>query len=296
MTLRFFNRIVRVTTFRENVPAKPTEFHVTRTATSTEITDLRVRFKVHRSLTKNPNQCDIQITNLAAPSRADLETKPLLVQLDAGYADDALRLLFTGDLRFGMTKEEGPNWDTLLQLGDGDCMHRWARVNKSYAPGTAVRTVLRDCARSMGFDLPKALDTDASLDRAFSTGRTSHGPSRDEMTKLLAPFGYTYSVQNGVLRVVKDEGVVPGTAIPIGESYGMIGTPEFGSPPKSGKPPHMTVHMLLYPELLPGNTVQLTSKVKNGLFRIETVRHEGDTHGSGEQSWTSQIEIKPLTA
>ncbi len=294
MTLEFFNRIVRVSAFRESVPVDPTHFVVQKTATSVQITDLRVQFKVHRSLTKHPNQCDVTITNLATATRTDFETKPLLVQLDAGYANDALRLMYTGDVRFAMTKETGPNWETMLQLGDGDCMHRWARVNKSYAPGTTVRTILRDCAGSMGFELPKNLAEDKSLDRAFSTGRTSHGPSREEMTKLLAPFGYSYSVQNGVLRVLRQEDVAPGTAVPIGEGYGMIGTPEFGSPPRSGKPPHMTVNMLLYPELVPGSTIQLTSKTKNGLFRIETVRHEGDTHGSGTNSWTTQIEIKPI--
>ena len=295
MTATFFKRIVRVTAFRENVPSDDKKFVLNRVATSLEITGLRVEFRVHRSHTKHPNQCDITITNLASRSRTDLETKPLLVQLDAGYENDALRLLYTGDLRFGMTEQKHPNWETLMQLGDGDCMHRWARVNKSYAAGTSVRTILRDCARSMGFELPKYLDSDPALDRSFAAGRTSHGPSREEMTKLLAPFGYTYSIQNGVLQVLRADAVTPGTAIPIGEAYGMIGTPQFGSPPKSGKPPHINVNMLLYPELLPGHTVQLTSKVKNGLFRIETVRHEGDTHGTGEQSWTTQIEIKPLS-
>jgi hypothetical protein len=290
VTARFFKRIVRVTTFRENVPANPTQFVVVKDPRSTEITDLRVQFKVNRSLTKHPNQCDVTITNLSTATRTDLETKPLLVQLDAGYEDDALHLMYMGDLRFGMTKEVGPNWETMLQLGDGDCTHRWARVNKSYAPGTTVRTVLRDASASMGFELPANLAADKSLDRSFATGTTAHGPSREEMTRLLAPFGYTYSVQNGVLRVLREDEATPGTAIPIGEEYGMIGTPEFGSPPRSGKPPHMTVKMLLYPQLAPGAIVELHSKVKNGLYRIETVRHDGDTHGA---SWTTDIEIKP---
>lgn len=290
MTARFFKRIVRVTTFRESVPVNPTKFQVSRSTNTLEITDLRVQFKINRTLTKHPNACDVTITNLSTETRTDLETKPLLVQLDAGYEDDALRLMYTGDLRFGMTKESGPNWETLLQLGDGDCMHRWARVNKSYSPGTSVRTVLRDCARSMGFELPDNLASDKSLDQAFGTGTTAHGPSRDEFTRLLAPFGYHHSYQNGVLRILRDDEATPGGPILIGEDFGMIGTPEFGSPPRSGKPPHITVKMLLYPEISPGCTVDLRSKVKNGLFRVESVRHEGDTHG---QAWHTTLEIKP---
>lgn len=256
---------------------------------------MRVQFRVHRSLTKHPNTCDITITNLAATSRVDLETKPLLVVLNAGY-DNNLKLLYTGDLRFGMTKQEGASWETLLQLGDGDCMHRWSRVNKSYKDGTSVRTVLRDAARSMGLVLPKNLDSDKSLDRSFPTGTTSHGPTRDELTRLLSPFGYHWSIQNGVLHVLRDDEPGSSTPFAIDEAHGMIGTPEFGSPPRSGKPPHMTIKNLLYPELTPGSLVYLTSKVKTGMFRLELVKHTGDTHGSGDTSWTTTVEIKPISA
>jgi hypothetical protein len=286
-------RGVKVTTFRENVPQNPTNFQVTRKANTTLIEKLRLQFKVRRSLTKHPNTCDVTIANLAPSTRVDLETKPLLVQLNAGY-DDNLELLFLGDLRFGMTKQKDTNWETLLQLGDGDCMHRWARVNKSYAPGTPVKTVLRDAARSMGFQLPKNVEQDPALNQSFDNGRTSHGFTRDELTKLLSPYGYHWSIQNGALLVLRDDDVSVSSAIPIGEAYGMIGTPEFGSPPRSGKPPHMNVRMLLYPRLAPGMLVQLTSKVKNGLFRLEVVTHTGDTHGQGENSWTTEVEIKPV--
>ena len=47
-----FGRSVKVTTFRENVPSNPTQFNVTRTQNTTEITDLRVQFHVRRTLTK----------------------------------------------------------------------------------------------------------------------------------------------------------------------------------------------------------------------------------------------------
>lgn len=287
-----FKRAVKITTFRESIPQQPTSFQVTRTPNTTEITDLRVQFRVDRSLTKSPNTCDVTITNLAESTRVDLETKPLLVTVNAGY-DDELKLLYEGDLRFGMTKQVGPNWETLLQLGDGDCMHRWARVNRSYAPGTTVRTVLRDACRSMGYELPKNLESDPALNQMLPNGRTSHGPSRDELTKLLAPFGYHYSIQNGVFQVLRDDEVSSTSAIPLSEREGMIGTPEFGSPPRSGKPPHVTVRMLLYPELSPGCLVQLTSRVKSGLFRLERVRHSGDTHGTGDNSWTTEVELKP---
>lgn len=292
MSDRLFKKIVKVSAWRETIPTNPTQFVTEQLVPGEQldITDLRIHFKVRRSLHKTPNQSDIYISNLADASRADLETKPLSVQLEAGY-DGVARLLFIGDLRFGMSEQKGPTWETLLQVGDGSREYSHARVNRSYRPGTTVRTILRDAAASMGLTLPKNLESDPALDRQFITGTISHGPVRDELSRLLAPFGYHWSVQNGILRVLRDEEVSSLTALPIDQDHGMIGTPQYGSPPRSGKPPHVKVKCLLYPELTPGDVVQLTSKSKKGLYRLERVDHEGDSHGS---SWFTECELQPF--
>lgn len=290
MSLSLFKRGVRVTCWRETVPADPTKFEVSRLPNQTEIKDLRVQFRVRKDLEKTPNTCDVTITNLALSTRTDLETKPLNVQLEAGY-DDVFRFMFLGDLRFAMTKMEGPNWHTLLQLGDADCHYKWARMNRSYGPNTTARQVIKDAAASMGMTLPKEVEDDADLDEVFKGGTTAFGPTRDQLTKYLAPYGYSWSLQNGQLRVLRDDRTHADTYKVISEEFGMIGSPEFGSPPKSGDPPHMTASMLLYPELMPGDKVELISKVKNGFFKIISVEHSGDTHGN---NWSTEVELKPV--
>lgn len=287
---KLFRRNVKVTCWRETVPTDVTKFEVKRLPNQTEISDLRVQFHVRRDNSKYPDACDVTITNLSQTTRADLETKPLMVQLEAGY-DDVSRFVFAGDLRFSMTKMDGPNWHTLLQLADGDCHFRWARMNKNYGNNTSVRTVLRDAAKSMGMTLPKTLESDPALDTVYANGTLAYGPTRDVLTANLASYGYSWTIQNGQLRVLRDDRAHSDTYREISEEFGMIGSPEFGSPPRSGKPPHMTVSMLLYPELVPGGKVKLTSKVKNGFFRIERVEHKGDTHGN---DWTTEVELKPL--
>lgn len=290
MSLRLFKRGVRVTCWREDVPADPTVFKVTPAGSQLEITDLRVQFRVRKDLEKTPNTCDVTITNLSETTRTELETKPLNVQLEAGY-DDVFRFMFLGDLRFAMTKMDGPNWHTLLQLGDGDCHYRWARMNKSYQANTPLKQVLRDAAKSMGLPLPKNVEEDPELNEVFSGGELAFGKTRDQLTRFLAPYGYSWSIQNGQLRVLRDDRTHTDTYKVISEENGMIGSPEFGTPPKSGEPPHMTVNMLLYPELMPGDKVELISKVKNGFFKVIDVQHAGDTHGN---TWDTQVELKPL--
>lgn len=291
MPFNLFKRNVKVTCWRETVPTDVTKFEVSRLPNQTEIKDLRVQFHIRRDHSKHPNSCDVTITNLSQTTRADLETKPLMVQLEAGY-NDVSRFMFAGDLRFAMTKMDGPNWHTLLQLADGDCHFRWSRMNKNYGKNTTVKTVLRDAAKSMGMVLPKHVEADPVLNQALPLGALAYGPTRDVLTKYLAPYGYSWSIQDGQLSILRDDRTHADTYREIGEEFGMIGSPEFGSPPKSGKPPHMTVSMLLYPELRPGGKVKLTSKVKNGFFKIERVEHKGDTHG---HDWTTEVELKPLT-
>ncbi len=289
MTLRLFNKIAVIHT-RRDVAVADGVFVDASLPGETEIADLRVQFHVKRSLTRTSNSCDVTISNLSAASRADMERKPLSVRIAAGY-DGAPRLLFVGDLRFGMTKQVGPDWETMMQLGDGDRRQAVARGGKSYQPGVTVRTILVDAAKTMGFELPARLASDPTLDRQYAAGYASSGPTRDELTRLLAPLGYSHSFQNGQLQILRDDEGRSERVLDINEEMGMIGTPEFGSPPESGKPPHVTVDMLLYPELLPGDLVNLTSKIKSGRFRVENVEHEGDTHGD---AWRTTAEIRPV--
>jgi hypothetical protein len=291
---RLYKKIAKVSVWRETMPA-PTQF-VTQQLVPGEQLDLnavRIKFKIRKTLTKTPNQGDVYLYNLAESTRSDLETLPLVVQVEAGY-DGVARLLFLGDLHFGMSEEKGPTWETLLQCGDGLRKHAHARCNRSYKAGTSIRQVLSDAVATMGFTLPKNLANDSALDQPFRNGTVSYGPTRDELTRLLAAQGYHWSVQNGQLRVLKDDEVSNLGALPIDKQHGMIGSPRYGSPPKSGKPPHVRVKMELYPELTPGDLVIVTAKGFNhgkaGKFRLESVEHNGDTHST---DWTTEVELKP---
>lgn len=292
MSDRLFKKIASVTVWRDTIPGAATNFTTQQLAPGQQldVTDMRIKFRVDRSLTRTPNQCDVWISNLAAPTRKDLATLPLTVRLAAGY-DGVARLLFQGDLHFGMSEIQRAGWLSLMQVGDGDRSYNYARVRRSYKSGTTVRTILRDAAASMGLTLPENLNSDGALDRQMLTGAVAHGDARDELTRLLAPFGYHWSVQNGELVVLRDDEVTSDAMIPVDQAHGMIGSPEFGAPPRSGKPPHVRVRMELYPEISPGDLVQVTSEDINGRFRVERVRHEGDTH---EPQWETLLQIQPF--
>jgi hypothetical protein len=290
--LRQFKRTMRLSVYRMNTPDDDTSFVVSKETAGSNgmvITDLRMEFDIERDLSKNPNQCSVKITNLNQASRAAVEKKPLHVVVEAGY-DGSVRLLYEGDMIFGMSTLEHPNWTTLIQLGDGARASASARISKSYSEGTTIRTALKDVCKSLGQGLPKNLESDKRLDAQFESGEAMFGASKNELTRLLTPYGYSWSFQNNKLQILRDAEVNT-DFYEISESTGMIGSPDFGTPPKSGKPPHITIRSLLYPELRPGCRALVKSRSLNGMFKIVKVSHKGDTHGT---EWETTVEVKPV--
>lgn len=285
---RHFKRTARSVLYRTDTPKDDTKYQVSQVENGIEIEDLRFAFQIRRTLDKTPNQCQIEIANLNSDSRALVGQKPVGVQLEAGY-DGVRRLLFTGDMTYSVSKLVGPNIITTIECGDGDRVYRSARASASYGKGTPVKKILRDLAQNIGQELPPNLLNDPALDRQFSNGEVVFGPLRDELTRLIAPFGYSWTLQNGKLVVLKDA-ETSGEYV-ISEATGMIGSPEMGSPTRNGKPPNISVRCLLFPELYPGIHVRLESRFLNGSFKAVSVEHDGDTHG---EAWETRLELRQL--
>lgn len=267
--------------------------------TTTVITDHRIEFKIEKHGRKTPNQCEVRLTNLAFPSREAFVDGPVKVRLEAGYGD-TLRLLFVGDLRFASNEHDGTEWLTKLQIADGARAFAEARVNKSYGKGTPLLTVLSDIAKRFGVSLPTNVLNSPDLKIRIGTGEVITGYASDEMTRVLAPFGLEWSFQNGGLQILRVDDVLPGVTRTISQDDGMIGAPTI-DPPKIRAPakankrgkgtaprvPKMKVKHTLFPELTPGERIEVQSRSLNGTFRIDSLIHEGDNHGS---DWTTTIE------
>ena len=290
---RLANHACKVTAYRTTAvgfAAQNPQFFIQQPSNAIEITDLRMQFKIEKSLEKTPNRCEVTITNCSSTTRAFLQTKPLVVRIDAGD-DDNIRHLFTGDLRHGYSKIDGTEWLTVLELADGDRAYRNARVSRSYGKGTSVVTALKEAAAAMGLQLSNDILASADLQKQFATGRTLHGPAREELTRLLAPFGYNWSIQDGRMQILKDQNASATTAWVITQDTGrMVGSPEYTTPDKETKPPLLKIKARLFPELTPGGSISVASRDVQGLFRINKLTHTGDTHGD---DWDTETESSP---
>jgi hypothetical protein len=269
--------------------------------TITEITHpQRIKFKVEKHLLKIPNQAEVTLTNLSSISRENLTGGPAKIRLEAGY-DDTPRLLFIGDVRFASPEHTGTEWDVKLQIADGGRAYAEARHNRSYATGTPMATIIGDLCKAFGTSLPANIPTMPELQTRAATGEVVTGWAADELSRLLAPFGMEWSFQNGHMQIMRSDEIVPGVLRVISQDSGMIGAPavdppKIRAPRKRGhrsgraaelKVPKLKIKHELYPELIPGERIQVHSRSINGEFRIDSVVHEGDLWGS---DWTTHIE------
>lgn len=253
------------------------------------IRDMRCTFSIERSNGSDPNKADIIIANLNKETRDDIVKKPTTIEIAAGYDNEA-RHIFTGDLRFGYSDVTTAKIETRLALADGERAWKYSRVNRSYPPGTGVLTVMRDAAESMQLRLPPNIETSVELREQFASGYSMFGATRDELTRLLAEYGFSWSIQNGKLQILKDEQLRSSQAWLIDSSKGMIGSPAWSVPSKAGERPKLTVRVLLYPEIYPSSLVRVVSDDITGLFKVGKVTHTGDTHGD---DWTTTLECTP---
>ena len=286
MSNRLFKRGCRVTILHpSNLPNE----WFKATGNVAEIADLRMQFKIEKSLERSPNTAEITITNCNHSTRAELQKKPLIITVAAGY-DGNFRHIFTGDLTNGESNLNGIDWETKIQVSDGGRAFQFARITRSYKPGTPVLTLLKDISNALGTPLTPSATQSPDFATQVATGISIQGPARDSLTRLLAPFGFHWSFQSGKLQILQDQNADPTVALVVSQDTGMIGTPEVATPNKGHGSPTLNVKMLLFPEVTPGGSIDVKSARVNGVYRVNKVTHTGDTHGS---EWTTQVEAIP---
>ena len=253
------------------------------------IENLRIQFDIQKSLGSSPNTCELTVTNVAEGTRDQLAVTPLVAILEVGYGDGELQRIASGDVIRVVHERDGSDWTTKLQLRDGGRALAHARAEVTYRQGATVASVVRSVAASMGLRLPPAADNLPGMQVGMAAAATLAGRASEELSRLLAPLGLGWWVQDGDLVVLQARGIRPGEAIVIDEAAGMLGSPKWGNPPKPGKRPPLSVECLLFPELEPGRQIQVKSRVANGQFKVTKVGHAGDTHGGG---WMTSVEAR----
>lgn len=294
---RFFGRVWKVSLFRSNgdaitprtpgggIDLNPLAFDH---ATAIEITELDIACSITKKLVKNPNTCELTIYNLAESTRAFIKERPLTVKIEAGH-DAVLRHVFLGDIRFASSElTDATTWETTIHLKDGGRAFANGFLSKAYAKNTPVRTLLKDAAAAMGLTLPSNLDDVSNFNARIPRGHTVDADAEKELTRLLAPYGFGWSIQNGSLQVMRSDQVRDDNAYIVDEATaGLIGSPQYSVPQKESKPTKLDFKTLLWPEMIPGVKVDMRTRAARGLHKVIEVKHNFRTDGD---QWETSCE------
>lgn len=288
--MRLFGRIAKVTV----VALQPDSF--TRAAGNmVEIDSLRIRFEVKKGLGKEPNKCVVKLTNLNATDRALIERKPLRVILQAGY-DGAPRLLFDGDMKRAWSEHEGKaDIVTEIHVGDSARSYAHARVDRSYRPPTTLLQVVRDAAASMELPVPPEVLRSDVFRQSLPSGLTAGLPTRELLTRVLTPLGFSWSSQNGKLTILREGEVREGQEYVVNQSTGLVNSPKFKESENAGKGTKTEIQFvtMLFPELEPGRAVRVESQFLNQRVKITDSTSKGDTESTGAD-WVTECKGRPI--
>lgn len=264
-----------------------------------EITELRIQFEIEKTAKKNPNKSTIKIYNLAKATREELEKPDTRCVLYAGYKDgDGALLLFQGAVTFAWTKYDLPDIVTEFELGDGAPEIRDTTISVGYDKGVKSTQVLNDVSTKMGTPLVLAKDLP---ERIWENGLSYFGSARTLLDKVTKGTGLEWSIQNGDLQVIKQGMVTTRKGIVLSADSGLIGSPERERKSKDGTAEvkdtskkktsvktatkhydGWSVKTLLLPQLNPGDRVKLESRSVDGVFRVQEIKHRGDSSADGD--------------
>lgn len=269
---------------------------------------LRIEFEIDKDLTQQTNKSSIKIYNLTDDSCEKIEVSDMVCELQVGYAEDiGLRRIFLGNITYSTTRRDGPDKVTELELADGQESLRDTVVSLGYSAGVSAKAVLNDVAAQMSVTTQIAPDIEFA---SYPAGFSFVGKGRDCLSRILDASGARWSIQNGTLQVIMAGSSTNVQALAFSASSGLIGSPERivkgvkrpdeeakkkrkVKKDKKAKQAGWKIKTLLAPTVNPGDLVKVESVTVIGWFRVESLKHKGDTHG---REWYSEMELIELVS
>lgn len=277
---------------------------VSKGGSGLDLSNLRIRFEVRASDLETPNTLVCRVYNPSQQTVNTVINEFDTVTLSAGYQQGNQGLIFQGSIK-QIYKGRERNVDNFLEIraADGDEAYNFAMMNQSFPAGTTDQQELSAIAAAM--KIPSAPTNDGLLTTGgiLPRGKTRFGMAKAFARDLAERNNCRWSIQNGVLTLIPVTGYLPGEAVAINSSSGMIGTPEQTD---NG----IFVRCYLNPLIKIGQAIQINNAdinqtvvreqffpsyqslyfpatvTNDGLYRVLVCEHFGDSRGS---EWTTEL-------
>lgn len=265
---------------------------VVGTGTGLDLSGLHIKFVTHKGDIETPNSAEITVYNLSPETAARLRGEFKRVVLSAGYETNN-GIIFDGTIRQVRSLRSGADSWVEIIVADGDRAYNFATVNCTLAAGARPADQVAACATAMA---AKGAATGYVPDlggQDLPRGKVMYGMARSYMRDAATTTDTTWSIQDGKMQMVPAAAYLPGEAVILTASTGLIGSPEQTNE-------GIKVRCLLNPRIRIGGRIKLdnasiaTAKVdlavgaiskaakldSDGYYRVLKVEHIGDTHGT----------------
>lgn len=270
------------------------------------LSPMRITFNIVKKDSQTPNAAQINVYNLSSETESKIKKEFTSVVLQAGY-DSNFGLIFKGTIKQVTSGREGGT-DTFITIygGDGDIPYNTAVVSTTLAVATpndqiaAAFAPMNDAGVVQGYVSP--IDG-----QSLPRGKVMFGPSRDYLRQNTTSCDATWSIQDGKAQVTKNTEVLPGKVFVLNSETGLLGTPSLTTD-------GLEARCLLNPNLKIAGSVQINEQdiqimpadqntddssasgesanlAANGLYRVFTITHSGDSRGDDWYSDFTALQI-----
>lgn len=260
------------------------------------ITGIRITGKIEKSLEQAPNPATFELYNLSEDTRALATKAGAVIIVKAGYGDNP-PIIYQGDIARVLPKRKGPDIILTVEAGDGETNYQNASADISLAPGALFGQVYDNLAGQFG--LSKGQEVGMDRNQQYLQGYSGTGLVRDQMKTILSKQGLGYSIQDNQLQVIPLDGATDELVVVLKPSTGLIGSPfkqitlrqDLAKQGKEAKKDGVHFTSLLNAQIRPGRRVKIESSEVTGIYKVEKVTHQFDTHA---QTFYSEGEANSL--
>ena len=250
--------------------------------TAVNLGNSRVEFSIIKTDKRSNNSAEIKVYNLSNETKALLDKNDTVVTLMAGYESGVgTGVVFSGDVSDITTERNGADVATVIELSDGNTVIKDKSVSISMNGAVRPEDVLKRIARDIGLEISIS---GKITSKPYQNGFTAYGAPMLAVTKVCNKIGYSYSVENGILKIWETVKGKEEQVLFLSPETGLIGRPE---KIKIDKKNGWNVKSLLNPLIVPAGKIKVSSENVSGILKIKTVKFTGDTHGN---DWNSEME------
>lgn len=251
--------------------------------------NLRVQFSIAKHIISTTTPTIISVYNLGPGIRGALQNSHAQIVINAGWANTGLLSVFKGSLMAAVSHRDGADivTDMFCMVGVGALAR--TTISEAFGPKYELSKMLMDIAKT----LPN-IYVDSKLinvKNVFlgSQGYSYAGSASDLLDKLSRVHGFSWWINDGRFYALDDNRTINEGNIVISANNGFLMRAEPMLTTPWQKQSGTTIESLFNPNIIPGSSVVLDTKINpqlNGTFKVHSMEHVGDTHAD---EWTTSI-------